>query len=941
MSYDHKSIDGKWQKRWLETGVFNAKNGDSRKKFFVLVEFPYPSGAGLHVGHPRSYTALDIIARKRRMEGLNVLFPMGWDAFGLPAENYAIKTGIHPAITTKENIDTFRRQLQSLGFSFDWSREFSTTDPSYYKWTQWMFLQFFKAGLAYKAKSTINWCPKDKCGLANEEVVAGACERCGTPVEKREKEQWMIAITKYADRLIEDLKDLDYLPKIKKQQEEWIGRSEGAEVDFVLDGGEKVTVFTTRVDTIFGATYLVLAPEHPLVLSIATSDQRSAVDAYIAEAGKKTDIDRGDDTKEKTGVFTGAYATNPANSEKIPVWIADYVLPHYGTGAIMAVPAHDERDHAFAKKFELPIRQVISPLFRKDGDSVDAVRPELPFVERNAAVCVVKHWSEEKYLISLYKASGWRGFVIGGIEAGEKPEAAGAREIVEETGYENVHFVHPLGDVVNAQFYHAVKNVNRWAKFQGLLFELTDGARHEIEKEEKDLADLEWVSKEKVMEFLTAPDIKCIWNRVLNPETCSTEKGILIDSGSFTGMSSDEAIDGILKQIGGRKKTTYKLRDWVFSRQRYWGEPIPLVHCEKDGWVAVPDSQLPVELPNVEKYEPTDSGESPLAHIDSFVSTTCPTCGGPAERETDTMPNWAGSSWYFLRYADAHNDQEFASMDALKYWMPVDIYNGGMEHTTLHLLYSRFWNKFLFDQGLVPTSEPYQRRHSHGLILAEDGRKMSKSWGNVVNPDDVVQEHGADTLRLYEVFMGPFEEPVPWSTNGVIGVKRFLDKVVRLSEKVANAEDIAVTKALHKTIDKVSKDIEAFRFNTAVAQCMMFVNAVQEKGAITKESLAQFLRVLVPFAPHVANELWEKLGFEGFVEEQAWPVAEEAMLKDDEVELGVQVNGKLRASITVSANATDEEVVAKARAEENVAKYLEGEPKKVIVVKGRLVSFVV
>ncbi len=770
MSYDHQSIDGKWQKRWMEAHVFEAKNDSPKEKFYLLVEFPYPSGAGLHVGHPRSYTAIDIIARKRRMEGKNVLFPMGWDAFGLPAENYAIKTGNHPGTFTQTNIDTFRRQLQSMGFSFDWSREVNTTDPAYYKWTQWMFLEFFKAGLAYKTEMAINWCPKDLCGLANEEVIAGKCERCGTPVEKKLKSQWMIAITKYADRLLSDLEGLNYLPKIKKQQEEWIGRSEGAEIDFPLltkEGAkgrleDSITVFTTRPDTIFGVTYVVLAPEHPLVASIVSDEQRAAVDEYVASIKSKTDIERGDDTKEKTGVFTGAFVTNPANNEAVPVWIADYVLGHYGTGAVMAVPQHDERDRAFSEAMNLPI------------------------VDR------------------------------------------------------------PL-------------------------------------------------------------------------------------------VSFEEAV----AKTGGRQKTTYKLRDWVFSRQRYWGEPIPLVHCEKDGWVAVPTEELPVVLPNVENYQPTENGESPLANIESFVNTKCPQCGGAAKRETDTMPNWAGSSWYFLRYTDPHNDKEFASKEALKQWMPIDIYNGGMEHTTLHLLYSRFWNKFLFDRGYVPTSEPYARRHSHGMINAEDGRKMSKSWGNVVNPDEVVGQHGADTLRVYEMFMGPFEEMVPWSTNGVIGVRRFLDKAIRMSEKIADVEDVEVTKMLHKTIAKISGDIEGFGFNTAVAQLMMFVNVVQEKGAITKESLRLFLRTLVPFAPHVANEMWEQLGGTGFVEEQEWPVADASMLKDDTVEMAVQVNGKLRGTIVVAADEVEEIIVKTARADENVAKYVVDEPKKVIVVKGKLVNFVV
>lgn len=755
--YDHKAIDSKWQERWEKTGIFHAEDGSKKEKFYILVEFPYPSGAGLHVGHPRSYTALDIVARKRRMEGKNVLFPMGWDAFGLPAENFAIKTGIHPAVVTKENIDNFRRQLKSIGFSFDWTREVSTTDPEYYKWTQWMFLEFFKAGLAYKAKMAINWCPSCKIGLANEEVVGGKCERCGGPVEKREKEQWMIAITKYADRLLEDLKELDYLPKIKKQQEEWIGRSEGAEIAF-----DDITVFTTRPDTINGVTYVVLAPEHKLVAKYATDGQRAAVEAYVEATKQKTDIERGDDTKEKTGVFTGSFVANPFNGEKVPVWVADYVLNHYGTGAVMAVPQHDERDRAFSEAMQLPI------------------------VDRSL-------------------------------------------------------------------------------------------------------------------------------------------------------VTFDEAV----AVTGGKKVVRYKLRDWVFSRQRYWGEPIPLVHCEKDGWVAVPVEQLPVRLPDVEQYQPTETGESPLAAIDSFVNTACPTCGGPAKRETDTMPNWAGSSWYFLRYLDPKNNDAFASKEKLDYWMPVDLYNGGMEHTTLHLLYSRFWTKFLFDRGHVPVAEPYARRHSHGLIMAEDGAKMSKSKGNVVNPDEIVQEYGADTLRVYEVFMGPFEEPVPWSTNGVIGVRRFLEKVMRLSEKVVDEENSAVTKALHKTIQKVGDDIEGFRFNTAVAQMMTFMNTVQEYGGITKESFALFLRVLVPFAPHVANELWEKFGGKGFVEATEWPTADKAFLVDDEVTIAVQVNGKLRGTLVVPATIDEANLVVQAKADPNVAKYLTGEPKKTIVVKGKLVSFVV
>lgn len=781
----------------MESGVFEAKNDSAKEKCFLLVEFPYPSGAGLHVGHPRSYTAIDIIARKRRMEGKNVLFPMGWDAFGLPAENYAIKTGNHPGTFTQTNIDTFRRQLQSMGFSFDWSREVNTTDPAYYKWTQWMFLEFFKAGLAYKTEMAINWCPKDLCGLANEEVIAGKCERCGTPVEKKLKSQWMIAITKYADRLLADLDAVNYLPKIKKQQEEWIGRKEGMifhhkikDLDIVLDS------FTAYPIWSYADTFLVIAPEHPVVADLVRgTEHESAANVFIEETRAISDDARTEDSFEKKGVFTGRVAIDPLTGREMPVWIANFALMNFGTG-IIRCSAHDERDVEFATKYSIPMVEV-----------VDRVNPDEPVSAHGNA-------------------------------------------------------------------------------------------------------------------------------------------GVLKDSGPFTGKSItpeliEESIAWFAEQGFGKKHVTYRLRDWVFSRQRYWGEPIPLVDCKACGWVPVPVEELPVVLPNVENYQPTENGESPLANIDSFVNTKCPQCGGDAKRETDTMPNWAGSSWYFLRYTDAHNDKEFASKEALKQWMPVDLYNGGMEHTTLHLLYSRFWNKFLFDRGYVPTSEPYARRHSHGLIMAEDGTKMSKSKGNVVNPDEIVNEYGADTLRLYEMFMGPFEEPVPWSMNGVIGVRRFLDKAIRMVEKISDNQDVAVTKSLHRTIAKVTSDIEGFGFNTAVAQLMMFVNVVQEKGSITKESLMTFLRVLVPFAPHVANDMWEKLGETGFVEEQGWPVADASMMKDDTVEMAVQVNGKLRGTIVVAVDEIEETIVTMARADENVAKYVIGEPKKTIVVKGKLVNFVV
>lgn len=807
MSYDHQSIDKKWQKRWAEAKAFEASEDPAKEKYYCLIEFPYPSGAGLHIGHPRSYVALDIVARQKRMLGKNVLYPIGWDAFGLPTENYAIKTGRPPQEITKENTDTFRAQLQALGLSFDWSREINTTDPAYYKWTQWMFLEFFKAGLAYKAKTEINWCPKDKIGLANEEAAGGVCDRCGGPVEKREKEQWMIAITKYADRLLSDLDTVDYLPKIKKQQQDWIGKSEGAEIDF-----DDIKVFTSRPDTIFGATYVVLSPEHPLVSKYTSAEYQDDVENYVAQAKKKSEMERADDSKEKTGVFTGGLVTNPATGKKIPVWVADYVLGHYGTGAIMAVPAHDERDLAFATRFDLPV------------------------------VIVVK---SEPLQVMM-------------------PDAAAYT-----------------------------------------------GAQTQVEV-------------------------------VIN---CFSGDGIAINSDFLNGLTTAEAKETISTWLEekkvGQRTTKFKLRDWVFSRQRYWGEPIPLVHCEKDGWVALPVDQLPLMLPEVKAYEPTDNGESPLSTITDWVNTTCPICSGPAKRETDTMPNWAGSSWYFLRYCDPHNDQEFASMEALKHWMPIDLYNGGMEHTTLHLLYSRFWNKFLFDRGLVPTSEPYARRHSHGLIMGEDGTKMSKSVGKSVNPDGIVKEYGADVLRVYEMFMGPFEEPVPWNTNGLIGVRRFLERVLRLPEFVAETEPEEVTRVVHKTVKKISTDIDSFGFNTAVAAMMSLVNEVSSAKSITKDSLKLFVQILCPFAPHVANELYEQLGGDGLVEQSAWPQFDATLAADKEVSVAVQVNGKVRANITVPAEASEAEVIALARAEEKVAKYLTTEPKKIIYVPGRMVSFVV
>ncbi|MFA6131149.1 MAG: alpha/beta fold hydrolase [Patescibacteria group bacterium] len=991
MSYDHKNIDAKWQARWEKEKTFHAEDFSEKPKFYCLVEFPYPSGAGLHMGHPRSYTALDVVARKRRMEGFNVLYPIGWDAFGLPTENYAIKTGQKPQEVTHQNVATFKRQLQSLGLSFDWSREINTTDPAYYKWTQWMFLQFYKAGLAYKKKMPINWCPACKIGLANEEVMGGACERCGAVVEKREKEQWMIAITKYADRLLLDLTSVDYLEKIKKQQEDWIGKSEGAEIKFAIEGThESVTVFTTRPDTLFGATFLVLAPEHPLVATLTTRDRHGEVFSYIKKAAAITSVDRADETREKTGVFIGAYAIHPATGEQIPIWTADYVMMEYGTGAIMAVPAHDERDFAFATKFDLPITQVIEAPQKKialllhgtGGNGRDSwfpwisekltalgykvIAPDMPDPTKPD----LQKWLHvlEKYQNEINENS-----IIIGRSLG-CPIAFQFLQKINKKIYQLVMVAPTHADMdwegykkkfpeFGVEFVQTIAQAKTdWQKIQNLtdkvtLFFSDDDPRIPLQVKDYYQRDLRadiivlhgkghFGTSAGVLKFPEAMDaiVENFSDTKINtPDLAYVADGVVINSGEFDGLTTKEAKMKIISWVEekgiGKAITHYKLRDWVFSRQRYWGEPIPLVHCPVCGWVPVPESDLPVVLPEVENYQPTDSGESPLAAMTDWVNTTCPKCGAKAKRETDTMPNWAGSSWYFLRYCDPRNNEAFADQKKLAYWMPTDWYNGGMEHTTLHLLYSRFWNKFLYDQGFVPTSEPYQKRTSHGLVLAQDGSKMSKSKGNVVNPDQLVVEYGADVLRVYEMFMGPFGEPVPWNEQGVIGVRRFLEKVERLREKIGEVDDEAVIRCLHQTIKKVTDDIEAMRFNTAVSQLMIFVNTALEKEKISKATFISFLTMLCPFAPHLANELHESLGETTLLETLSWPIANAELAKESELEIAIQVNGKLRASILVACGTEESAIVEQAK--EVVAKHLTSEIKKTIYVRGRLVNFVV
>ena len=799
MEYNCAEIEKKWQKYWVEHKSGRAVTGSDKPKFYGLIEFPYPSGQGLHVGHTRPFTAMDVICRRKRMQGYNVLFPIGSDAFGLPTENYAIKNHVHPSIVTKQNIANFEKQLHMLGYSFDWDRVVDTTDPEYYKWTQWIFLRMYKKGLAYKASMPVNWCTSCKCVLANEEVVDGVCERCGSPVVRREKSQWMLAITKYADRLIDDLDDVDFIPRVKIQQKNWIGRSEGAELTFGTTLGDSLTVYTTRCDTLFGVTYMVLSPEHPILNTwkekLANWD---AVSAYREEAAHKSDFERSELNKDKTGVrLEGVCAINPATKEQIPIFVSDYVLMSYGTGAVMGVPGHDQRDWEFATKFGLPIVEVVQG-----------------------------------------------------------------------------------GDITKEAF------------------------------------------------------------------TLKDDTGIMVNSGFLNGMTVKDAIPAMKKWVTdegiGHPKTNFKLRDWVFSRQRYWGEPIPMVNCPTCGWVPLPEEQLPLLLPQVESYEPTDDGESPISKITDWVNTTCPKCGGEAQRETDTMPQWAGSSWYFLRYMDPHNKEAFASPEALKYWSPVDWYNGGMEHTTLHLLYSRFWHKFLYDEGLVPTKEPYAKRTSHGMILGEGGEKMSKSRGNVVNPNDIVEQYGADTLRVYIMFIGDFTKAAAWSSNAVAGCRRFLDRVWNLASEPLTGDEISRDneKEIHRAIQKVSSDIDEMKFNTAIAQLMSLVNQFYAKKP-TRGDIRVLLQLLSPFAPHICEELWQIQGFEGLASEAEWPEHDEAKMVDTEKTIAVQINGKLRSTVVVPADSSVEVVSAAALADKKIAGYVEGlEIVKTINVPNKLINFI-
>ncbi len=950
--YNHQTIEKKWQDYWEQNKSFEVKEDKKKKKYYCLIEFPYASGEGLHAGHPRSYTALDIVSHKRRMQGYNVLYPIGFDSFGLPTENYAIKTKTQPQIITEKNIKFFTRQLKSLGFSFDWSRAFSTADEDYYKWTQWIFIKMWEKGLAYKAKENINWCTKCQIGLANEEVVGGVCERCGGEVVKKEKEQWVLKITKYADRLIDDLEQVDYLERIKTQQINWIGRSEGADVNFKIKNSKIILkVFTTRPDTLFGATFMVVAPEHELISKSKDKIENiKEVEKYIKEAKKKSDLERTELQKDKTGVeLKGIKAINPVNNQAIPIFVADYVLAGYGSGAIMAVPAHDERDFAFAKKYNLPIKQVVAPYFF-NTEGKDAIRKDKPTVKRKTICALLYDPKKKRYLCLDWKKYGWRSGIIGGVKEGEDHLAAAKREIKEETGYKNFHFVRFIGGETHNHFFAAHKDVNRYALSEGMLFKLVDDEKTEIEAEHLKNHQPVWINEQEMAGWLNLPNFKYMWQAVVNENFCFTGNGIAINSGKFDGLTTAEFKNKITawleKEKLGQKAVNYHLRDWIFSRQRYWGEPIPMVYCEKCNWQPVAEKDLPVVLPEVKDFMPADDGESPLAKAHDWIKTKCPKCGGPAKRETDVMPNWAGSNWYFIRYCDPKNSKELVDKNKAKYWLPVDWYNGGMEHTTLHLLYSRFVYKFLYDIGAVPKEcgpEPYKKRTAQGMILGEGGVKMSKSKGNVINPDEYVKKFGADTVRMYEMFMGPFDQAIPWDTEGVVGVSRFLNRVYTMAEvrssKFDDDSKHRTLNLLHKTIKKVSEDIEVMHFNTAISQMMIFVNGAKE---INQEIFEKFLILLAPFAPHLAEELWGKLGYKNSIFKEKWPEYDKKLIKDEIITLVVQVNGKVRDNLEVAADITEAEAKVKALASPKVQKFLAGQkPKKIIFVKGKLINIVI
>ncbi len=1029
--YNPKKIESKWRKKWKKSGIYKTKDFSEKPKFYALDFFPYPSGAGLHVGHPKGYIATDVVSRLKILQGYNVLHPMGWDAFGLPAENYAIKNKIHPRISTEKNIRVFRKQLEKFGFTYDWSREISSIDPEFYKWTQWIFLKMFERELAYQSDESVNWCPSCKTVLANEDLENGFCERCGAKVVQKKMKQWVLKMTAYADRLLYDLdtEKLDWENLIVEQQKNWIGRSEGAMVKFQITNdkfqtnsklqnpnfNEFIEVFTTRLDTIFGCTYLVVAPEHPLITNHESRiTNYGEVEKYIIAAQNKTEMERTALAKEKTGVeLKGIKAINPFTGEEIPIWVADYVLGFYGTGAVMAVPAHDERDFEFAKKYGLPIKQSVMQVIGE---------PHNNEASRNVIAAIVCRKSDGKFLLIKSKKANWISPIVGGIEDSETSEKAAEREIYEETGYK-ISLAERFGGIIEAHFFSDHYNVWRVAYKHPVYCEIENEISDSVSQKEKDLQEFFWVSAEEVLQKITHKDNKQLFEFYLKGNYAFTEDGKLINSGKYTGLTSAKAREEMVKWLEeqgiGKRKVNYKMRDWVFSRQRYWGEPFPLVFCEhckklvekfvnekisslpqpasrsagnlslqkrentqgfslkkekinqcspfekggqgdfsagellNPGWIAVSEKDLPVKLPEVKSYEPTGTGESPLAKIAKWVNVKCPKCGGAARRETNTMPQWAGSSWYYLRYIDPKNKKAPVDKNKEKYWMPVDLYVGGAEHATRHLLYARFWHKFLYDIGAASTKEPFKKLVHVGLVNAEDGRKMSKRWGNVVNPDDIIAEFGADSIRLYEMFMGPFSQTVSWSTKSVSGVRRFLERAWQLNDKCQmtnvksrSNDKIQISNKLerlvHKTIKKVGDDIENFKFNTAISALMILSNEFEKQESLPKEYFEKFIILLSPFAPHIAEELWEKLGNKKSIFKEAWPKYDAGLIKDEVINLVVSVNGKARYKMEAPADITEEEAKKIALASDQIKKYTMGKTiKKVIFVKGRLLNIVV
>ncbi len=1026
--YDPARIEQKWQQIWDENAdKWRAKDFSDKPKFYTLFEFPYPSGDGLHMGHLRGQTAVDVFARKKRLEGYNVMTPIGWDSFGLPTENYAIKYKIQPSVATKENIAKITKQEKMLGYFLDWDREIDTSDPKYYRWTQWIFLQLFKHGLAYKADIPINWCPKDKIGLANEEVIDGRCERCGALVIKKKVSQWMLRITKYADKLLDGLKDLDFPERVKTQQINWIGRSKGAKIRFDIiptatsvipakagiqtsdsdwipgqarddNNGRRITdnkfleVFTTRPDTLFGATFMVVSPEHNVISNLRPQiSNLHEVDSYIDQAKCKSDLERTELNKDKTGIeIKGIKAVNPINGEEIPIFIADYVLSTYGTGAIMGVPAHDERDWEFAKKYDLEIKQVVAPFYTTTAGE-DAIRPDKETVERKMICAIVKHWKEDKIYCLNWEKFGWHSFVLGGIDDGETAEEAAKREVIEETGYQNIESIEKISIVTHNNFFARHRDENRYSISECFIVTLADGSHHEPEIEHTKNHTGVWKDRREIKSYLNQPSNKYYWDQYENGETAFDGHGIIINSGEFNGQKSEDAIKNITDKLtedgSGESSVSYKLRDWVFSRQHYWGEPMPIVFCQNckklienskleipnsnkiqnqkfkiqshnftlgeiqnPGWIALNDDNLPLVLPKVKHYEPTDDGKSPLSKMTDWVDTTCPKCGGPAMRETDTMPNWAGSSWYFLAYA-LNQNSDLKSQNIgntfkekqkeLAYWMPVDVYEGGMEHTTLHLLYSRFWNEFLYDIGVAPVKEPYEKRVPHGIILASDGRKMSKSIGNVVRPDEIVSKYGADTARTYVMFMGPHDQTLAWDDKGISGVWRFFKKVWENMQKAEGSADPKIESILQHLIVDVSSDIEQFQLNTPVAKLMEFNNILLKQKTVSNETKSVFLRLLYPFAPHLCEELWEINKFDDNIYLSNWPKPDKSKIKDEKVNIVIQINSKNRDIIEVESGLADDKLTEQAKSRPKIKAILDGKSiSKTIIVKNRLINFV-